>query len=69
MLEMLKERPWAILTADLPRSPSARVKTTLAFRVFSNESVLHFRWPKDWNFSFNISPSDEIGRASCRERV
>ena len=27
MLEMLKERPWAILTADLPRSPSARVKT------------------------------------------
>ena len=30
MLEMLKEKPWAILTADLPRSPSARVKTTLA---------------------------------------
>ena len=28
-------------------------------RIFSNESVLHIRWPKDWNFSFNISPSNE----------
>ena len=30
-----------------------------SIRVFSNESVLHIRWPKDWSFSFNISPSDE----------
>ena len=28
-------------------------------RIFSNESVLHSRWPKYWNFSFNISPSNE----------
>ena len=28
-------------------------------RVFSNESVLHIRWPKYWSFSFHISPSDE----------
>ena len=28
-------------------------------RVFSNESALHIRWPKDWSFSFNISPSNE----------
>ena len=28
-------------------------------RVFSNESALHMRWPKYWNFSFNISPSNE----------
>ena len=28
-------------------------------RVFSNESVLHIRWPKYWNFSFNISRSNE----------
>ena len=28
-------------------------------RVFSNESVLPIRWPKYWNFSFNISPSNE----------
>jgi len=27
--------------------------------VFSNESVLHVRWPKYWSFSFNISPSNE----------
>ena len=30
-----------------------------SIRVFSNESVLPIRWPKYWNFSFNISPSNE----------
>ena len=30
-----------------------------SIRVFSNESVLGIRWPKDWSFSFNISPSSE----------
>ena len=30
-----------------------------SIRVFSNESVLHIRWPKYWNFSFNISPTNE----------
>ena len=28
-------------------------------RVFSNESVLHIRWPNYWSFHFNISPSNE----------
>ena len=28
-------------------------------RVFSNGSALHIRWPEDWSFSFNISPSNE----------
>ena len=28
-------------------------------RVFSNESALCIRWPKNWSFSFNISPSNE----------
>ena len=28
-------------------------------RLFSNESVLHIRWPKYWSFSFNISTSNE----------
>ena len=28
-------------------------------RVFSNESVLRIRWPKDWSLSFTISPSNE----------
>ena len=30
-----------------------------SIRVFSNESVLHNRWPKYWNFSFNFSQSNE----------
>ena len=30
-----------------------------SIRVFSNELVLHIRWPKDWSFSFCISPSNE----------
>ena len=30
-----------------------------SIRVFSTESVLRIRWPKNWSFSFNISPSNE----------
>ena len=30
-----------------------------SIRVFSNESALHIMWPKDYSFSFNISPSIE----------
>ena len=30
-----------------------------SIRVFSNKSVLCIRWPKYWNFSFSISPSNE----------
>ena len=30
-----------------------------SIRVFSNESVLHIRWPMYWSFSFSISPSNE----------
>ena len=33
-----------------------------SIRVFSNEPVLHIRWPKYWSFSFNISPSSEYSR-------
>ena len=33
-----------------------------SIRVFSNESVLHIRWPKYLSFSFNISPSNEHSR-------
>ena len=33
-----------------------------SIRVFSNESVLHIRWPKYWSFSFSISPSNEYPR-------
>ena len=41
-------RPLLLLTSIFP-----------SIRVFSNESVLHFRWPKYWSFSFSISPSNE----------
>ena len=30
-----------------------------SIRVFSSKLALHIRWPKDWNFSFSISPSNE----------
>ena len=31
-----------------------------SIRVFSNESTLRMRWPKDWSFSFSVIPSKEI---------
>ena len=34
-------------------------------RVFSHESVLHIRWPKNWNLSFNIRPSNEYSGLIC----
>ena len=38
-----------------------------SIRVFCNESVLCNRWPKDWSFSFSISPSNEyLGLISFR---
>ena len=38
-----------------------------SIRVFSNESVLHIKWPKYWSFSFSISPSNEyLGLISFR---
>ena len=41
-------RPFLLLPSIFP-----------SIRVFSNESALHIRWPKYWNYSFNISPSNE----------
>ena len=38
-------------------------------RVFSNESVLHIRWPKYWSFSFSISPSKEYSGWSPLEWI
>ena len=38
---------------------SSRPQIFPSIRVFSNESVLCIRWPKDWSFSFSISPSNE----------
>ena len=33
-----------------------------SIRAFSNESALHIKWPKYWNFNFSISPSYEYSR-------
>ena len=41
-------RPLLLLPSILP-----------SILVFSSESALRIRWPKYWNFSFNISPSSE----------
>ena len=41
-------RPLLLLPQSLPAS------------VFSNESTLFMRWPKNWSFSFSIIPSKEI---------
>ena len=38
-----------------------------SIKVFSNESVLHIRWPRYWSLSFSISPSNEyLGLISFR---
>ena len=39
-------------------SPSPPALNLSRVRTFSNESVLHVRWPKYWSFSFSISPSN-----------
>ena len=44
-----------ILCRPLLLLPSIFPSTT----IFSNESALRVRWPKYWNFSFSISPSNE----------
>ena len=35
-------------------SPSSPAPISPSIRVFSNESILHMRWPKYWSFSFSI---------------
>ena len=41
-------RPLLLLPSNFP-----------SITVFSNESILHIRWPEYWSFSFGISPSNE----------
>ena len=44
-----------ILCSPLLLSPSIFSR----IRVFSNQSIIHIRWPKYWSFSFSIGPSNE----------
>ena len=52
----------AIQSSHPLSSPLLPLSIFLSIRVFSTESVLRIRWPKYWNFSFNISPSNEYSR-------
>ena len=49
----------AIQPSHLLSSPSLPAPNPSSIRVFSNESTLRMRWPKYWNVSFSISPSNE----------
>ena len=49
----------AIQPSHTLSSPSPPSPIPPSIRVFSNESTLHMRWPKYWNFSFSISPFKE----------
>ena len=50
----------SILLSVVPFSSCLQILPGI--RVFSNESLLHIRWPKYWSFSFSISPSNEYLR-------
>ena len=54
-IELVMPSNYLIFCCPLLLLPS----TFPSIRVFSNESVLHIRWPKYWSFSFSISPSNE----------
>ena len=54
-IELVRASNYVILCCPLLLPPS--IFTSI--RVFSNESVLHIRWPKYWSFSFSISPSNQ----------
>ena len=55
-IELVLPSNHLILCHPLRLSPSVFP----SIRVFSNESVLHIRWPKYWSFSFSISSFNEI---------
>ena len=54
-IELVMPSNYLVLCCPLLLLPSIFA----SIRVFSNKSALHIRWPKDWSFSFNISPSNE----------
>ena len=50
---------WCHPTISSSVIPFSSHLQSFSIRVFSNESALHIRWPKYWNFSFNISTCNE----------
>jgi len=63
LLELTQSHVHSVGDAIQPSHPLLTLLPLLSIfpsiRVFSNESVLHIRWPKYWSFSFSISPSNE----------
>ena len=53
--------PWCLSNISFSVIPFSSCHQSLfpRIRVFSHESILCIRWPKYWNFSFSISPSNE----------
>ena len=49
----------AIQPSNSLSSPSPTTFNLSQHQGFSNESLIHIRWPKDWSFSFSISLSNE----------
>ena len=56
-LEIAQTHVHPVSDAIQPSHPLLLLPSIL--RVFSNESVLHIRWPQYWSFSFSISPSSD----------
>ena len=51
---------WCHPTISSPYHPLLHLPSVFPnIRVFSKESVLHIRWPKDWSFSLSMSPSNK----------
>ena len=60
LLEPTQTHVHCIADAIQPSHPLLLLPSIFpSIKVFSNESVLHIRWPKYWSFSFSISPSNE----------
>ena len=47
------------IVSVMPSNHALSSPSPLSIRIFSNESVLHIKWPKYWSFSFSTSPSIE----------
>ena len=60
LLKLTSIKPVMLSSHLIPRHSLLLLPSMFpSIRVFSNESVLHSRWPKYWSFSFTISPSNE----------
>ena len=59
LLKFISIDRWYHPTMSCSAVPFSSCLLSFPAPVFSNESVLHIRWPKYWSFSFSISPSNE----------